>query len=82
MRFQAQQLIATHRNGIEKSANKDRYTDQLVELNAPDLMAAFGRAEKERDENKEGDGSGSCLENARPPDLHFHERPGKDRDRE
>lgn len=49
---------------------------------APDLMAAFGRAAKERDENKEEDCSGSCLENARMPDIGSQERRGKDRDRD
>jgi hypothetical protein len=52
---------------------------QCSQDGAPDLMATFRQAAKGCDENKEDDGSGTCLENGRPPDISSQERCGKDR---
>ncbi|BBJ23069.1 relaxase/mobilization nuclease domain-containing protein [Candidatus Nitrotoga sp. AM1P] len=49
---------------------------------APDLMAEFRRAASERQEGENRNGSGSSLENARPPEIEPSEKPHRNRGRD
>lgn len=54
-------------------ATEARHTD------IPDLLAAFGRAARGRTRSGEREESGTGLENARPPDVHTPDGPGRGR---
>ena len=47
----------------------------------PDLLAAFSRAARDRDEGGAREDSGSALDRARPPDLPEGPENGRDRNR-